>query len=92
MYLMDEPFSGVDAATEKAIIDVLKALKDAGKTVVCVHHDLTTVPEYFDRVFLINTRRVAEGPVAEAFTAENLQRTYGGRLATGQIDQLGFAG
>lgn len=92
LYLLDEPFAGVDAATEKAIIDVLKALKDAGKTVVCVHHDLTTVPEYFDRVFLINTRRVAEGPVAEAFTAENLQRTYGGRLATGQIDQLGFAG
>ena len=88
LYLLDEPFAGVDAATEKAIIDVLKALKAEGKTVVAVHHDLTTVPDYFDRVFLINTRRIAEGPVADVFTAENLQRTYGGRLATGQIDQL----
>lgn len=91
LYLLDEPFAGVDAATEKAIIDVLKALKAEGKTVVAVHHDLTTVPDYFDRVFLINTRRIAEGPVADVFTAENLQHTYGGRLATGQIDQLDLA-
>ncbi len=88
LYLLDEPFAGVDAATEKAIIDVLKSLKDEGKTVVAVHHDLATVAEYFDRVFLINTRKMAEGTVAEAFTAQNLDRTYGGRLATGQIDQL----
>lgn len=91
LYLLDEPFAGVDAATEKAIIDVLKALKAEGRTVVAVHHDLSTVPDYFDRVFLINTRRIAEGPMAEVFTAENLQRTYGGRLATGQIDQLNLA-
>jgi len=88
LYLLDEPFAGVDAATEKAIIDVLKSLKDEGKTVVAVHHDLATVAEYFDRVFLINTRKMAEGTVAEAFSADNLDRTYGGRLATGQIDQL----
>ncbi len=88
LYLLDEPFAGVDAATEKAIIDVLKSLKDEGKTVVAVHHDLATVADYFDRVFLIHTRKMAEGTVAEAFTAENLDRTYGGRLATGQIDQL----
>ncbi|WP_319799769.1 metal ABC transporter ATP-binding protein [Roseobacter weihaiensis] len=88
LYLLDEPFAGVDAATEKAIIAVLKALRDAGKTVVAVHHDLSTVPEYFDRVFLINTRKVAEGPVEEAFTIENLQAAYGGRLATAQVDQL----
>lgn len=88
LYLLDEPFAGVDAATEKAIIDVLKSLKGEGKTVVSVHHDLATIAEYFDRVFLINTRKMAEGTVAEAFTAENLDRTYGGRLATGQIDQL----
>ncbi len=88
LYLLDEPFAGVDAATEKAIIDVLKSLKDEGKTVVAVHHDLATVAEYFDCVFLINTRKMAEGTVAEAFTAQNLDRTYGGRLATGQIDQL----
>lgn len=91
LYLLDEPFAGVDAATEKAIIAVLKALKDAGKTVVVVHHDLATVTDYFDHVFLINTRKVAEGPVAETFTAENLQSAYGGRLATAQIDQISRA-
>ena len=88
LYLLDEPFAGVDAATEKAIIDVLKALKAEGRAVVCVHHDLATVTEYFDNVFLINTSKVAEGPVAEAFTADTLQATYGGRLATAQVDQL----
>ncbi|MCE8538495.1 metal ABC transporter ATP-binding protein [Ruegeria pomeroyi] len=88
LYLLDEPFAGVDAATEKAIIAVLKALKQAGRTVVVVHHDLATVTDYFDNVFLINTRRVAEGPVTETFTADNLQAAYGGRLATAQVDQL----
>lgn len=88
LYLLDEPFAGVDAATEKAIIAVLKSLRDAGKTVVAVHHDLSTVREYFDNVFLINTRRVAEGPVQETFTEENLQIAYGGRLAGAQMDQL----
>lgn len=91
LYLLDEPFAGVDAATEKAIIGVLKDLKHAGKTVVAVHHDLATVTDYFDHVFLINTRKIAEGPVAEAFTAETLQATYGGRLATAQIDQIAGA-
>ncbi|WP_050605059.1 metal ABC transporter ATP-binding protein [Ruegeria sp. 6PALISEP08] len=91
LYLLDEPFAGVDAATEKAIIAVLKSLKDAGKTVVVVHHDLATVTDYFDHVFLINTRKVAEGPVSEAFTAETLQSAYGGRLATAQIDQISRA-
>ena len=86
--LLDEPFAGVDAATEKAIIAVLKSLREAGKTVVVVHHDLATVTEYFDNVFLINTRSIAEGPVAQAFTEETLQAAYGGRLATSQIDQL----
>lgn len=91
LYLLDEPFAGVDAATEKAIISVLKSLRAAGKTVVVVHHDLATVAEYFDNVFLINTRRVAEGSVAEAFTEETLQAAYGGRLATTQVDQLARA-
>ncbi len=91
LYLLDEPFAGVDAATEKAIIAVLKSLREAGKTVVAVHHDLATVTDYFDHVFLINTRKVAEGPVAEAFTAETLQSAYGGRLATAQIDQISRA-
>jgi manganese/zinc/iron transport system ATP- binding protein len=88
LYLLDEPFAGVDAATEKAIIAVLKSLRDEGKTVVAVHHDLTTVRDYFDRVFLINTRKIAEGPVEDVFTTENLQAAYGGRLAAQQMDQL----
>lgn len=91
LYLLDEPFAGVDAATEKAIISVLKSLKNEGKTVVSVHHDLATVTEYFDNVFLINTRKVAEGPVATTFTSENLSAAYGGRLAMAQIDQLDLA-
>jgi manganese/zinc/iron transport system ATP- binding protein len=90
-YLLDEPFAGVDAATERAIVSVLKDLKSEGRTVVCVHHDLSTVAEYFDRVLLINVRRIAEGPVETTFTAENLQETYGGRLAATHIDELHLA-
>ena len=92
IYLLDEPFAGVDAATEKAIIAVLKTLQSQGKTVVAVHHDLATVETYFDHVFLINQRKIAEGPVAETFTADNLQSTYGGRLATAQLDRLSEVG
>ncbi len=88
LYLLDEPFAGVDAATEKAIISVLKALKSQGKTVVAVHHDLSTVRDYFDRVLILNVRKVAEGTVAEAFTPEALQAAYGGRLAEAQLDRL----
>ena len=91
LYLLDEPFAGVDAATEKAIIAVLKSLKAEGKTVVAVHHDLATVGDYFDHVFMINVRRIAEGPVATAFTAESLQGAYGGRLAAAQVDQISAA-
>lgn len=81
LYFMDEPFAGVDAATEKAIVEILRNMRAAGKTVIAVHHDLVTVPEYFDHVLLLNTRVVATGPTAETFTPENLKRTYGGRLA-----------
>jgi manganese/zinc/iron transport system ATP- binding protein len=80
LYLMDEPFAGVDATTERAIVALLKDLRDAGRTVVAVHHDLQTVPEYFDWVVLLNLRLVAAGPVTTTFTAENLHKTYGGRL------------
>jgi len=80
LYFMDEPFAGVDAATERAIVDVLRDLRGQGKTVIVVHHDLQTVPEYFDHVLLLNMRVVAAGPVGEAFTRENLVKTYGGRL------------
>ena len=91
LYVMDEPFAGVDAATERAIIAVLKDLNRHGKTLICVHHDLSTVAEYFDHVLLINGRRIADGPVATTFTGENLQAAYGGKLATAQIDQLAAA-
>jgi manganese/zinc/iron transport system ATP- binding protein len=80
VYLMDEPFAGVDAATEKAIIELLKELKDRGRTVFVVHHDLHTVPEYFDWVMLLNMRLVKFGPTDEVFTEENLRFTYGGKL------------
>ena len=81
LYLMDEPFAGVDAITERAIVTLLRELRDGGRTVVTVHHDLQTVSEYFDWVALLNMRLVKAGPVEEVFTTENLQRTYGGTLA-----------
>lgn len=80
IYFMDEPFAGVDAATEKAIVDLLRELKRTGRTVVAVHHDLQTVERYFDNVILLNMRVVAAGPVADVYTPMNLQNTYGGRL------------
>lgn len=81
VYFMDEPFQGVDATTERAIVALLQDLRAGGKTVVVVHHDLPTVPEYFDWVTLLNVRRIASGPVAEVFTDQNLRLTYGGRVA-----------
>ena len=80
IYFMDEPMAGVDAATEDVIFRLLHELRDAGKTVLVVHHDLRTVPIYFDEVVLLNLRLVAHGPVKTAFTPENLRKTYGGRL------------
>jgi len=80
LYLMDEPFAAVDAATERAIIDILREMKQRGRTAVVIHHDLQTVPEYFDYVVLLNLRVVAHGPTQDVFTPENLQKTYGGRL------------
>lgn len=95
-YLMDEPFAGVDAATERAIIGLLRELRERGKTALVVHHDLQTVPEYFDDVILLNMRLVATGPVSEVFTVENLRKTYGGKLAlldlVGHKMTLGSAG
>ncbi|MBI2862312.1 MAG: metal ABC transporter ATP-binding protein [Chloroflexi bacterium] len=81
VYFMDEPFQGVDATTERAIVTLLQELRADGKTVVVVHHDLQTVAEYFDWVTLLNVRRIASGPVAEVFTNQNLRLTYGGRVA-----------
>jgi len=81
LYLMDEPFAGVDVATEKAIIELFKNLKAQGKTIICVHHDLNTVGEYFDWIIFINARLVAAGPAEEVLTKDNLNKTYGGRLS-----------
>ncbi|RJP38326.1 MAG: metal ABC transporter ATP-binding protein [Phycisphaerales bacterium] len=89
LYLMDEPLSGVDAATEQAIIAILHELRAGGKTVLVVHHDLQTVPQYFDYVLLLNMRIVAHGPTADVFTKENLRKTYGGRLTL--LDQAAHA-
>ena len=80
VYFMDEPFAGVDAATETAIIELLQSMRAAGKTVFVVHHDLQTVRSYFDYVILLNMRLVACGPTESTFTHANLQKTYGGRL------------
>ncbi|MDH5365935.1 MAG: metal ABC transporter ATP-binding protein [Cyclobacteriaceae bacterium] len=80
LYFMDEPFAGVDAATEKAIIQLLKEMSSDNKTVVVVHHDLQSVTQYFDWVILLNTRLIASGPTNKAFTHELLEETYGGKL------------
>jgi manganese/zinc/iron transport system ATP- binding protein len=80
LYLMDEPFVGVDATTEKAIVNLLDELKDQGKTIVLVHHDLQTLQEYFDWLLLLNVRLVGVGPMDEVMTEENLRDTYGGQL------------
>lgn len=77
IYFMDEPFQGVDATTEIAIINILKQLREEGKTVVVVHHDLHTVPEYFDWVTFLNVKKIAAGPVKEIFNDDNLTKTYG---------------
>ncbi len=89
LYLMDEPFAAVDAATERAIVEILQELRRAGKTMVIVHHDLHTVPEYFDHVILLNMRVVAMGPTRDVFTTENVQKTYGGKLTL--LDQAAEA-
>ncbi len=73
--------AGVDATTERIIFDCLRDLRKAGKTILVVHHDLRTVPMYFDYVVLMNMRIVAAGPLEQVFTQEQLHKTYGGRLA-----------
>jgi manganese/zinc/iron transport system ATP- binding protein len=80
LYLMDEPFAGVDATTEATIVTLLQDLKAQGKTILVVHHDLTSAKQYFDMLLLINMRLVAFGETEQVFTPELLQKTYGGRL------------
>ncbi|MBC8074874.1 MAG: metal ABC transporter ATP-binding protein [Chloroflexales bacterium] len=89
VYFMDEPFVGVDAVTERAIVGLLHELRAQGKTVVCVHHDLDSAPEYFDWVALLNVRLIAAGPFESVFTQDNLRRTYGGRMHTLRITNGG---
>jgi manganese/zinc/iron transport system ATP- binding protein len=89
VYIMDEPMAGVDAATERVVFEVLRELREQGKTLLVVHHDLRTVPQYFDHVVLLNMRLLASGPTGEVFTPPNLRKTYGGRLAI--LDAAGEA-
>jgi manganese/zinc/iron transport system ATP- binding protein len=81
IYFMDEPMAGVDAATEDAVFSLLRRLRDEGRMVIVVHHDVRTAPLYFDYLLLLNTRLVAAGPTDEVFRSDSLRRTYGGRLA-----------
>ena len=76
IYLMDEPFQGVDSTTEKSIVEILKQLKSEGKTIIVVHHDLQTVPTYFESVALINKAVIVSGKASEVFTQENIDVTY----------------
>jgi manganese/zinc/iron transport system ATP- binding protein len=91
IYILDEPFQGVDAPTERAIIEVLDGLASTGKTIIVVHHDLQTIPEYFDSVLLLNVRAIDSGAVGDVFTEENLRLTFGGRvgvLAASGTDEM----
>lgn len=81
LYILDEPMAGVDAVTEAAIVTLLHRLRDQGRTVIVVHHDLQTVQRYFDWMVMLNVQVVAQGPVAQVYTPENLQRAFGGRVA-----------
>ncbi|SFF97476.1 metal ABC transporter ATP-binding protein [Pontibacter chinhatensis] len=80
IYFMDEPFAGVDIATETAIIELLRTMREQGKTVIVVHHDLQSATEYFDWVVLLNMRLVASGPADQVLTQQLLEQTYGGKL------------
>ena len=90
IFLLDEPFVGVDMTTEEKIIAVLKRLAAEGKTLLVIHHDLSTVPEYFDQIIFINQRLVTYGDTVTVFTQENIAKTYGGQLPilhrTGMLD------
>ena len=92
IYFLDEPMAGVDATTEHAIIGILHKLREQGKTVIVVHHDLQTVKSYFDWMVILNVRAIAQGPVEEVYTADNLRRAYGGQIALIENETFGEAG
>ena len=89
LYFLDEPMAGVDATTERAIVDILHRLRAQGKTLVVVHHDLQTVRSYFDWMVILNIRAIAQGPVSQVYTAENLRKAYGGQIALIERDTFG---
>jgi manganese/zinc/iron transport system ATP- binding protein len=84
IYLMDEPFQGVDSTTEQSIVELLRELRNQGATALVVHHDLQTVKDYFDWVVLLNVRKIAAGPVSEVFTETNLKLAFGSRVSLGE--------
>jgi manganese/zinc/iron transport system ATP- binding protein len=86
VYFLDEPMAGVDATTERAIVNILRDLRNQGKTLVVVHHDLQTVTTYFDWMLILNVRTIAQGPVTDVYTADNLRAAYGGQIALLQSD------
>ncbi len=88
LYFMDEPLQGVDATTEKAIINILKELKAQNKTVIAVHHDLQTVTEYFDHVVFLNIRKIADGKTSAVFNDQNLEKTYGAAFNLARHKQM----
>jgi manganese/zinc/iron transport system ATP- binding protein len=88
VYFLDEPMAGVDATTERAIVDILRKLRDDGKTVIVVHHDLQTVRTYFDWLLILNVRVIAQGPVRDVYTSENLRKAYGGQIALLERDAV----
>lgn len=92
IYFMDEPFAAVDAVTERAIVAILRQLRERNKTVLVVHHDLQTVEDYFDWVTLLNVEVIASGATATTFTSDNLRKTYGGRVSYLDDGQLTVSG
>ncbi|MDQ4060833.1 MAG: manganese ABC transporter ATP-binding protein, partial [Pseudomonadota bacterium] len=88
IYFLDEPMAGVDATTERTIVSLLHKLRDAGKTLIVVHHDLQTVLDYFDWMVILNVRVLAQGPVRQVYTMENLHKAYGGQAALLQQGSL----
>lgn len=91
IYFLDEPMAGVDATTERAIVGILHRLREEGKTLIVVHHDLQTVKSYFDWMVILNVRAIAQGPVKDVYTAENLRRAYGGQIALIERETFGEA-
>jgi manganese/zinc/iron transport system ATP- binding protein len=92
VYFLDEPMAGVDATTERAIVDILHKLRDQGKTLIVVHHDLQTVRTYFDWLLLLNVRVIAQGPVDEVYTPANLKKAYGGQIVLFERERVAEPG